>query len=84
MSKTKSSTGFISDQDLTEQEFIDKYKHISTLTLEYLKARYRWLVLRPGDDRAKITDGMHDAYAKTEAYQINKAKTVIFNHGQDR
>ena len=69
VSKNKSTTGFVSDQDLTEQEFIDKYKDCITLSLEYLKARYRWLVLRPGDDRVKITNEMHDAYEKTEAYR---------------
>ncbi len=76
MAKVRSTGSFVSDQDLTEREFIDHYMPFGIYTEEYLKARYAWMQLRPGDDREKITNAMHDAYVKTEAYQINYLKNA--------
>lgn len=76
MAKVRTTGSFVSDQDLTEKEFVDLYMPFGVYTEEYLKARYAWMQLRPGDDREKITNAMHDTYQKTEAYQINYLKNV--------
>lgn len=76
MAKVRSTGSFVSDQDLTENEFIDHYMPFGIYTEEYLKARYAWMQMRPGDDREKITNAMHDAYAKTEACRRNWPKSL--------
>ena len=76
MAKVRSTGSFVSDQDLTEKEFIDHYMPFGIYTEEYLKARYAWMQMRPGDDREKITNAMHDAYQQTEACRRNWPKSL--------
>lgn len=63
--------GYVSDIELTEKEFIDKYMVYGIYTEEYLKLRWKWMHLKKGDDRVQITKEMFEAYTQTEAYRIN-------------
>lgn len=63
-----------SDDELTEAEFIDKYMS-SIVTLEYVKARYRW-VTNPTKENWLLSC---EAYAKTKAKEIyHPAQTTLF------
>jgi hypothetical protein len=76
MANVRSTGGFVSDQDLTEKEFLAKYMPDGVFTERYLKAMYRWLLSRKGDDYQQLVHEMHEAYRETDAYQIYTAKNV--------
>lgn len=70
-------SGFVSDSELTETQFIEKYMAFGIYTEEYLQLRWKWMHLKKGDDRDKLISEMYEAYTQTEAYRINTGKKTI-------
>lgn len=60
----KSNIGFQSESDLSESEYVEKYKpsiESGLLTEEYLRYRHQWFKARDPDERDRIYDLMIEA-----------------------